>query len=68
VAFHVGKFKVSLFIILPLGASKQGLKEKIDMAIRITNTYYRYESINHFYLNRGKAYDIDNNDNDNETR
>jgi hypothetical protein len=57
-----------LFIILPLGASKQGLKEKVDMAIRITNTYYRYESINHFYLNRGKANDIDNNDNDNEIR
>jgi hypothetical protein len=51
-----------LFIILPLGSSKQGLKEKIDMAIRITNTYYRYESINHFYLNRGKANDIDNNE------
>jgi hypothetical protein len=32
------------------------------MAIRITNTYY--ESINHFYLNRGKANDIDNNDNE----
>jgi hypothetical protein len=47
-----------------MGASKQGLKEKVDMAIRITNTYYRYKSINHFYLNRGKANDIDNNDND----
>jgi hypothetical protein len=57
-------FQVSFFIILPLGASKLGLKEKIDMAIRITNTYYRYESINHFYLNRGKANDIDNNDNE----
>jgi hypothetical protein len=22
------------------------------MAIRITNTYYRYKSINHFYLTR----------------
>jgi hypothetical protein len=53
---------------LPLGASKQGLKEKIDMAIRITNIYYTYKSINHFYLNRGKANDIDNNDNDNEIR
>jgi hypothetical protein len=59
---------VSLFIFLPLGAPKQGLKEKIDMAIRITNTYYRYESINHFYLNRGKANDNENNDNDNEIR
>jgi hypothetical protein len=59
---------VLLFIILPLGASKQGLKEKIDMTIRITNTYYRYKLINHFYLNRGKANDIDNNDNDNEIR
>jgi hypothetical protein len=49
-----------------LGASKQGLKGKVDMAIRIT--YYRYESINHFYLNRGKPIDIDNNDNDNEIR
>jgi hypothetical protein len=38
------------------------------MAISITNTYYRYESINHFYLNRGKPNDIDNNDNDNEIR
>jgi hypothetical protein len=36
------------------------------MTIRITNTYYRYESINHFYLNRGKANDIDNNDSDND--
>jgi hypothetical protein len=59
---------VSLFIILPLGSSKQGLKEKVDMAIRITNTYYRYESINHFYLNSGKPNDINNNDNDNEIR
>jgi hypothetical protein len=38
------------------------------MAIRIINTYNRYKSINHFYLNRGKANDIDNNDNDNEIR
>jgi hypothetical protein len=51
-----------------LGASKQGLKGKVDMAIRITNTYYRYESINHFYLNRGKPNNIDNSDNDNEIR
>jgi hypothetical protein len=37
------------------------------MAIRITNTYSRYKSINHFYLNRGKADNGDNNDNnDNE--
>jgi hypothetical protein len=36
------------------------------MTIRITNTYYRYESINHFYLNRGMINDIDNDDNDND--
>jgi hypothetical protein len=38
------------------------------MAIRIPNTYYRYISINHFYLNRGKTNDIDDHDNDNEIR
>jgi hypothetical protein len=36
------------------------------MAIRITNTYYRYKSINQIYLNRGKANDNDNNDNEND--
>jgi hypothetical protein len=33
------------------------------MTIRITNTYSRYESINHFYLNRGKADNDDDNNN-----
>jgi hypothetical protein len=56
-------FQVLLFIILPLGTSRRGLEEKIDMSIRITTTYSRYESINHFYLNRGKADNGDNNDN-----
>jgi hypothetical protein len=38
------------------------------MTIRITNTYYIYKSINHFYLNRGKPNDIDDHDNDIEIR
>ena len=32
------------------------------MTISIRNTYSIYESINHFYLNRGKADNDDNND------
>jgi len=31
------------------------------MAKRITNTYSRFKSINHFYLNRGKTNNDDNN-------
>jgi len=34
------------------------------MAIRITNTYSIYKSVNHFYLNRGKADNGDKNDNE----
>jgi hypothetical protein len=45
--------------------SRRDLEEKIDMAKRITNTYSRFKSINHFYLNRGMADNGDNN-NDNE--
>ena len=65
--FHLGKFHVSLFIILLLGDSWRDLEEKNDMSIRITNTYSIYKSIKHFYLNRGKADNGDNNNNVNGT-